>query len=145
MEELNFIIDGQPISKKRNYKIIRIGGRLSLGMTKKYQEWEKSAKDQLWIQKTQYQGAMIGMWSAINEPVAVEFLFFIEGRGKYDLSNLYQGPEDVLEQVGILANDSLIMSHDGSRKYLGHKSGRVLIKIKPFFQTEAERLIQKRR
>lgn len=33
-----------------------------------------------------------------------------------DLSNLYQLPEDALEEAGIIANDALIVSHDLSRK-----------------------------
>lgn len=31
-----------------------------------------------------------------------------------DLSNLYELPQDCLQKVGILANDSLICGHDGS-------------------------------
>lgn len=34
-----------------------------------------------------------------------------------DLSNLYQAIEDSLQKVGILQNDSLICSHDGSGRY----------------------------
>jgi Holliday junction resolvase RusA-like endonuclease len=33
-----------------------------------------------------------------------------------DLSNLYQLPEDCMEEAGIIVNDSLICSHDGSRR-----------------------------
>lgn len=40
-----------------------------------------------------------------------------------DLSNLYELPQDVMQDVGIIENDSLIESHDGSsRKPIkGHK------------------------
>lgn len=33
-----------------------------------------------------------------------------------DLSNLYHFPEDCLQEVGIIENDSFICSHDGSRR-----------------------------
>ena len=33
-----------------------------------------------------------------------------------DLSNLYQAPEDALQAAGVLADDRLIDSHDGSRR-----------------------------
>lgn len=33
-----------------------------------------------------------------------------------DLSNLYMLPEDCLQKVGIIENDTLIESHDGSRR-----------------------------
>lgn len=143
MKEYSFTVDGQPMSKKRNYKIIKIGRHYSLGLKKKFKDWYEGVKGQLWIQKVQYQAGATGAWEPINEPVAVEFLFFIEGHGKIDLSNLYQGYEDALVAAGILADDSLIMSHDGSRKYLGQKRGHVLIRIKPFFWTADERIILK--
>ena len=36
-----------------------------------------------------------------------------------DLSNLYQLPEDCLQQAGIIENDNLIESHDLSRRLHG--------------------------
>ncbi len=36
-----------------------------------------------------------------------------------DLSNLIQLPEDMLQETGIIENDSLIMSLDGSRRLAG--------------------------
>lgn len=133
MNEFSFIIDGQPMSKKRNWTISRIrGGVPRIVLTKQYRAWEKGVVDQLWIQKTQYQGSMIGMWEPIAEPVAVRFLFFIKGHKKYDLSNLYQGPEDALVAAGILKDDTLIESHDGSRKYLGVDNPHIEITIREF-------------
>lgn len=38
-----------------------------------------------------------------------------------DLSNLYELPQDCLQKVGILANDGLIVSHDGSRRVPAEK------------------------
>lgn len=48
-----------------------------------------------------------------------------------DLSNLYQSVEDGLQKVGIIANDSLICSHDGSFRAAipnGHKLKIVITK-----------------
>lgn len=33
-----------------------------------------------------------------------------------DLSNLYELPQDIMQKVGIIKNDTLICSHDGSRR-----------------------------
>jgi Holliday junction resolvase RusA-like endonuclease len=33
-----------------------------------------------------------------------------------DLSNLYELPQDVMQDMGIIKNDTLICSHDGSRR-----------------------------
>lgn len=132
MREYNFIIDGQPMSKKRNYRIIRIGNRPALGLTKNYKAWEKGVVDQLWVQRMEYLKTMTGPWEPINEGVQVTFIFFMKDRARYDLSNLYQGPEDALVKAKILTDDSLIESHDGSRKYLGCETPRILVTVKSF-------------
>lgn len=36
-----------------------------------------------------------------------------------DLSNLYELPQDILQSTGVIKNDSLIDSHDGSRRLPG--------------------------
>jgi len=133
MREFMFIIDGQPMSKKRNYKIIRLGGRYTLGLTKQYKAWEKSAKDQLWVQRMQYQASMIGPWEPIAEPVEVTFLFYMKDKKRYDMSNLIQGAEDALVDARILKDDSQIQSYDGSRKWLDRsRRPQVLITIRPW-------------
>lgn len=54
----------------------------------------------------------------INCPVRMLVLIYGPWNDQYsmpDLSNLLQGPEDALQEAGILADDALIRSHDGSR------------------------------
>ncbi len=59
----------------------------------------------------------------ITVPIIVKFSFYFEDkRGKPDISNAYQGPEDVLQKCGVIFNDSLIEGHDGSRRYFGHEA-----------------------
>lgn len=134
MKEFSFIIDGQPMSKKRNWTIgrNRSGMMPRIVLTKKYKEWEKGVIDQLWVQRMQYMATMMGSWKPINEPVEVTFEFFLKDKKKYDLSNLYQGPEDALVKALILADDSLIESHDGSRKHPSCIVPRILITIRSF-------------
>lgn len=130
--ELSFIIDGRPMSKKRNWAPLCGRGRPRIVLSKRYREWEKGVVDQLWIQRMQYQASMTGPWVPIGYPVQVTFIFYIKRKGKYDLSNLYQGPEDALVKAQILEDDSLIESHDGSRKYVGGYADKILIRIRPF-------------
>lgn len=134
MMEYSFIIEGRPMSKKRNWTIgrNRSGIMPRIVLTKRYKDWEKSAVDQLWVQRIQYQASMTGPWEPIDYPVQVTFIFYIRRKGKYDLSNLYQGPEDALVKGLILEDDSLIESHDGSRKHVGDEADQILISIKPF-------------
>ena len=132
MRELSFIVNGQPMSKKRNYRIFRMGRKLALGLASKYKTWERDVVDQLEDQRMKYQASMPHLWAAIWEPVEVSFVFHLKDKAKYDLSNLYQGPEDALVKAGILADDSLIESHDGSRKIPGMPTPRIIITIRPF-------------
>jgi Holliday junction resolvase RusA-like endonuclease len=68
----------------------------------------------------------------IRSDVEVTFEFFLKDKRRYDLSNLYQGPEDALVKAGILEDDSLIQSHDGSRKHRSCENPRVQITIRSF-------------
>lgn len=129
---LNFIIAGQPMSKKRNWYPMWFKGRPHIGLSAVYKAWEKDAKDQLWLQRIKYQAAMMGSFEPITEPVLIEFHFFIKGHRKIDLSNLYQGPEDALQAAGILNNDEVIAGHDRSRRHYGVDNPHITITIKPF-------------
>jgi Holliday junction resolvase RusA-like endonuclease len=132
MKEHSFIIDGQPMSKKRNYRMIRYGNRPALGLKHTYRKWEKDAVDQLEKQALIYQASMEGPWKPIPGPVQVSFVFRMKDKAKYDLSNLIQGPEDALVKAKILKDDSLIASLDGSRKIAGHPTPGITIVIRPF-------------
>ncbi len=138
MKEFSFIIDGRPMSKKRNWTIgrNRSGMMPRIVLTTRYKEWEKGVVDQLWVQRMQYQASMTGPWEPIDYPVQVTFIFYIRRKGKYDLSNLYQGIEDALVKGLILEDDSLIESHDGSRKHIGDEVDQILVSIKPFKDDE---------
>lgn len=55
---------------------------------------------------------------AIAVPVHMKATFYWAGPPNLvpDLSNLYQLPEDALQRAGVLVDDRLIESHDGSRR-----------------------------
>lgn len=132
IKEFKFMIDGQPMSKKRNWTIIwPRGGRPRIVLKAKYKAWEKSARDQLWAQRMTYQSSMTGIFH-ITSLVEVAFEFFLKDKRRYDLSNLIQGPEDALVKAGILDDDSLIQSVDGSRKHRSCENPRVEITIRSF-------------
>lgn len=63
--------------------------------------------------------AVQGPPEAIGVPVRLRMVFHGPWGGEDklpDLSNLYQAVEDLLEECGVLANDTLVASHDGSRR-----------------------------
>jgi len=101
-------------------------------LSAKYRAWEKGAVDQLWVQRMQYMASMVGIWKPIDKYMEVAFEFFMKDKRRYDLSNLIQGAEDALVKAQIIKDDSLIASYDGTRKHMGCKAPRVLIKIRLF-------------
>lgn len=80
--------------------------------------------------------AVKGPSSPLDCPVSLRMVFhgpWGTGDKLPDLSNLYQAVEDLLEECGVLANDSLVSSHDGSRRVplCDHCPDRPVIKAGP--------------
>ena len=72
----------------------------------------------------------------IDYPVTVSMRFYFKDHAhEPDLSNLYQGVEDLLQKEGVITNDKLIYSHDGSRKVFGDKNERVEVVVTRFLPT----------
>lgn len=69
-----------------------------------------------------------------SHPIHVRFLFYRETQHRVDLSNLYEFAQDVLQHAGIIMDDFLIQSHDGSRKLYDPINPRTEIYITPFEQ-----------
>jgi len=123
-----FIIPGAPAIKK-NSRVIRksfVTGKPFLGKSGKLVAAENLAAYELIDQKNRLRLVMIDF------PVTVKFSFYLPTRTTPDLSNLYQLPEDALERAGILENDRLIFSHDGSRRFIDTANPRTEIEIFPF-------------
>ncbi len=115
-------IPGRAGIKKNSKRIVRNGRRTFAVPSDTYKAWESKAC-------TYVKRAMIGMQLPITVPVNMRAIFYFENHAhEPDLSNLYQGIEDVLEKCGVILNDKLIYGHDGSRKMFGEES-RVEIKL----------------
>ena len=66
----------------------------------------------------------------VDVPMRAQFKFYFKNfQHEPDLSNCYEGPQDVLQKAGVIVDDKLIHSHDGSRKYFGSPNPRVEIKL----------------
>lgn len=68
----------------------------------------------------------------ITYPLHIKFLFYRADRRKVDLSNLYEFAQDALQAAGIIENDCLIESHDGSRKLYDKKNPRTEIYVSKY-------------
>lgn len=133
MKPLKFTITGDPMTKKNKRPIFRNRrtGRVFLGKSGRLRSAETAA---VWELKS----ALLG-WGRnaeivfpIVEPVAVRFMFYRKTHRRCDLSNLLELPQDALVKAGILQDDSLIESLDGSRKLYDPKNPRTEIIISTF-------------
>jgi len=124
---VRFVIPGRPITKKNSSRII-INARTKRPMvipSPQYKEYEQAA---LWHLK-QYVGPTFG------GPVRVRALYWLpDRRSRPDLLGLEEATADILEAAGIVANDRMIVSWDGSR-IAGYDKERPRVEIEI---TEAE-------
>lgn len=108
------IVFGRPYVKKNNQRAFGAGRFKRIVYSKKYLAWESRT---LTVVRA---AAFEQQVRRIDFPVRATFRFFFENRqSEPDLSALYEGIQDVLEKAGVILNDKLILSHDGSGKFFG--------------------------
>lgn len=107
---IRITIPGTPRTKKNSQ--IMVKGRNLILPSRAFTEYQKfcigTKKNPGWLMQ----------WGNIcfREPVQVTALYwFPDNRSKPDLVGLLQATSDILEKAGILENDRLIYSYDGSR------------------------------
>ena len=113
-----FTIIGPPRTKKSHSRIIRAGGRPRIIPSAAHEEWYRVALPQAI--------AVARCSSTITYPVNVAAVFFRD-RAVGDAVGYYQALGDLLERAGIIENDRLIASWDGSR--LGKDAQRPRIEV----------------
>ena len=88
----------------------------------RYKQWE--------IYASMFIGKAKAGKPVIDFPInlCVKF-YFNDHQHEPDLSNLYQGLEDVLQKMNVIKNDKLIYSHDGSKKLFDDTKERIEITI----------------
>lgn len=112
-------IPGRVAILKNSKRIFGRGRKKIVIPSPKYVAWEDEAL-----------AAVLGSYKgqAIDFPCEVHAKFyFANHQGEADLSNMIQGPEDVLQKAGILKNDKLVMRAE-MEKFFGHEP-RVEIEI----------------
>lgn len=109
------ILEGRSAIKKNGKSAFIRNGQAFITTSKNYKIWEKQATLQLLQLKARAFGVL-----PIRIPLNISFKFhFPTHQWEADLSNLIQGPEDILQKTGIIEDDKLIYSLDGSRKIFG--------------------------
>jgi len=114
------IIYGNPYIKKNSQRTIfhRTLKRNIVVYSAKYTAWANDAKKQLLSHKFKLN---------IDYPVILKVHFYCKTRHRRDLSNLYEGIQDVLVDSGVLEDDDtkIIIGHDGSRAFYDKEHPRI--------------------
>lgn len=96
---MKIIIPGNAIAKKNSMRIIKMGRRSSIRSSVAYDKWAARALQELMLQRVpKYTGSY---------PVEMQIFFYRKTRAKFDFSNLLEGSQDVLQQAGIIDDDSM--------------------------------------
>jgi Holliday junction resolvase RusA-like endonuclease len=120
---LKYTVSGQPIVKKNTQKVVRSRGRTFVAYSPQYKEWLHRAMDELALQRRPEQ--------PIDRPIILMCTFFMQTKRVTDLSALYEGIQDTLVKMEILADDNytIVIGHDGSRVLLDRDNPRTEVSI----------------
>jgi Holliday junction resolvase RusA-like endonuclease len=117
------VILGAPRTKKNSSRIVVAGQRHRVLPSIAHERWYQTALPQL---RAQWCGRPV-----LQTPVSVRAYFYRERRVG-DLLNYEQALADALERSGIVENDKLIVSWDGSRLRSDRSRPRIELLIAPF-------------
>lgn len=137
-----FTIPGNPVSSKNSRPIFinKATGSRFIGKSKLLKEYIENGLFFLNRQKiTDTNSPCIVQnnpdWQGkprypIDFDIQITFTFYCMDKRKRDLVNLCQAPLDLLQKAGIISDDSIVKSLDGSRIYLDKVNPRTEIEIK---------------
>lgn len=116
---MKLVIPIDPKTKKNSQQIITVKGRHIIVPSSAYKKYEKQAI------------AYLPKMEAIDKPVNVKCLFYMQTKRRVDLTNLLECADDVLVNGGVLKDDNsnIIVSHDGSRVFYDKENPRTEIEI----------------
>lgn len=115
------VIYGAPRTKKNHGRIVTVHGYPKLLPSKAFLEWNEVAQATLAI-------ARLSAGLPIRVPVNCCALFYRDAE-RGDAVGYYQALADALEKGGIVENDRLIVSWDGSRMLKSSSAPRVEVQI----------------
>ena len=122
MFAINFVLPGNPATKKNSQEIVRPKGRPPIIVqNKRYKEYEKACRE--YVPK---------MPEPIDYPVEVSCLYYRKDNRRCDLTNLLAATTDILVKYGVLADDNykIITSVDGSRVFVEKDRPRAEVTIR---------------
>ena len=127
---LSFTLDGPPRTKKNHGRRI---WRKNKKTGKKQPYHVPSLAHDLWFEKASWQMRQIiaaASWRALDVGVHVKALFFREANVG-DQNGYTQALGDLLERAGVIKNDRLIVSWDGTRLLKDAERPRIEVIVEP--------------
>jgi len=127
-------------SWKRAHQPVKISGHMSIGLTAQAKKWAVAAASCLREQWPFKQP--LPKYILVNAAI----VSFCHDARQIDASNLYQGPEDVMQacqpkckrnckmHAAILTNDSQVEAHDDSYRAIDRERPRVEITLTPYLK-----------
>lgn len=139
---IKILLTGQPYVKKNQQRSGAGGYRYN---SPGYNNWHRNAKHRMMElgydvgfadrrKKLKKLGQNVsGMKGLVNMPVTLQCRFYMRTDGIVDMSNLYEGVQDLLVECGVLEDDNwhIVASHDGSRCFKDKDDPRIEITILP--------------
>ena len=124
MDELKYVVELAPITKKNSTRIMQFGKVKKVVPSAQFINYQNNASVYL-LPKPE---------KPIDYPVQVKCLFYMPTRRRVDLTNLLEAIDDILVRYGILEDDHsrIIVSHDGSRVLYDKENPRTEVSITPY-------------
>ncbi len=126
MKKLTIEIPGNAIAKKNSQNAITMGRRNIIVPSKAYKKWEKMAT--AWLS-----GA--GLVYTGTYPAVMTFYHYRKTLAKFDLSNMFEGVQDLLQKLEVIEEDDMnhiIPKVKGRGWEKDADNTRVLITIEPY-------------
>jgi Holliday junction resolvase RusA-like endonuclease len=116
-------IPGKVGIKKNSRQLFQAGSRKVSAPSKRYKAWESGAFPSVLRARAEFRESL-----PIDQPIFAYFEFhFLNRRGLPDTSNCIEGPQDLLQSLGIFTNDQLI-EHLEAVRIVGSKP-KTIIKL----------------
>jgi len=147
---INFTISGNPVSSKNSRPVFinKATGSRFIGKSKLLKDYIDKGLWELYKQlknsdfKYTVECVMdfqTGILHRIKHPffpikndIEITFKFYVKDNRRRDLVNLCQAPLDLLQKAGIISDDSIVKSLDGSRIYIDKSNPRTLVEIRVY-------------
>lgn len=96
-------IPGRPVVKKNTQRVVGYGNKRHVVYSNKWRIWERDAS--IYIARERQKFSL-----PITMPCEIYLEFHFKDRhAEPDTSNLVEGPQDILQKMGIIANDKLFV------------------------------------